>query len=44
MLKMTRTVFEVLERGWQSLDCSLIDMKVRNVIEFVCLDRVIILR
>ncbi|XP_022701593.1 multifunctional protein ADE2-like isoform X2 [Varroa jacobsoni] len=28
MLKMTRTVFEVLERGWQSLDCSLIDMKV----------------
>jgi len=28
MLRMTRTVFEALERGWQSLDCSLIDMKV----------------
>ncbi|KAK8775900.1 hypothetical protein V5799_030758 [Amblyomma americanum] len=28
MLRTTRTVFEILERAWASLNCSLIDMKV----------------
>lgn len=28
MLDSTRVIFEVLERAWTSLGCSLIDMKV----------------
>ena len=28
MSKMTVTVFEVLEKAWSALDCSLIDMKI----------------
>jgi len=28
MEKMTRTIFEILEKSWASLDCSLIDMKI----------------
>ena len=28
MGKMTVAVFEILEKAWSSLDCSLIDMKI----------------
>lgn len=28
MEKMTVTIFEILERAWAALDCSLIDMKI----------------
>ena len=28
MSKMTVVIFEVLEKAWMSLDCSLIDMKI----------------
>lgn len=28
MLRTSRTVFEILEKAWASLNCSLIDMKV----------------
>ena len=28
MGKMTVTIFEVLEKAWSALDCSLIDMKI----------------
>jgi len=28
MEKMTRTIFEILEKSWSSLDCSLVDMKI----------------
>ena len=28
LTRTTRTIFEILERAWSSLNCSLIDMKI----------------
>lgn len=45
MSKITVVVFEILERAWSTLDCSLIDMKIEFGVDTktgVCLMQVIL--
>ena len=44
MARMTVTIFEILEKSWASVDCSLIDMKIEFGIDIAtggCRERII---